>query len=111
MPGPHVYGKVKAENHRINRVEDLHATGNTPHQGAQATTLMTGTTNNGLWFPNYQDANHRRTSTTIQTPAANNMSPASTASVVDIMTHLTHILTHIVDNKNNNNNNNNNNNK
>ena len=75
--------------------------GNTPHQGTQATTQhhTTGTTNNGLWFQNYQDTNQPRTSTTIQMPAANNMSPASTASVTDVMTQLTHILTHVVDNK------------
>ena len=60
---------------------------------------MTGATNNGLWFHNYQDTNQPRTSTTIKTPAANNMSPASTASVTDMMTQLTHVLTHVVDNK------------
>ena len=38
-------------------------------------------------------------STTIQTLAANNMSPTSTASVADMMTQLTHILTHVMDNK------------
>ena len=32
-------------------------------------------------------------------PATNNMSPASTASVADVMTQLTHILTHVVYNK------------
>ena len=60
---------------------------------------MTGATNNGLWFHNYQDTNQPRTSTTIQTPAANNVSPASTVSVTDVMTQLTHVLTHMVDNK------------
>ena len=73
--------------------------GNTAHQGSQATTWTIGTTNNGLWFQNYQDTNQPRTSTTIQTPAANNMSPASTASVADVMTQLMHVLTHVVDNK------------
>ena len=60
---------------------------------------MTGATNNGLWFHNYQDTNQPRTSTTIQTQAANNMSLASTVSVTDMMTQLTHVLTHMVDNK------------
>ena len=73
--------------------------GNTPLQGTQATTQMTGTTNNRLWFHYYQNTNQPRTSTTIQTPAANNMSTASTTSVADVMTQLTHILTHIVNNK------------
>ena len=73
--------------------------GNTPHQGTQATTQTTGTTYNWLLFHNYQDTNQQRTSTTIQTPAANNMSPASTASVADVITQLTHVLTHVVDNK------------
>ena len=38
-------------------------------------------------------------STTIQTLAANNMSPTSTASVADMMTQLTHVLTNVMDNK------------
>ena len=72
--------------------------GNIPHQGTQATTQSqaTGKTNNGLWFQNYQDTNQPRTSTTIQTPAANNMSPASAASITEAITQL---LTHVVDNK------------
>ena len=72
--------------------------GNTPHQGTQATTQFqaTGTTNNGLWFQNYQDTNQPRTSTTIQTPAVNNMSPASAASITEAITQL---LTHVVNNK------------
>ena len=34
-----------------------------------------GTTNNGLWFQNHHDLNQPRTSTTVNTPPANNMSP------------------------------------
>ena len=70
---------------------------NTSHQGTQATTQSQATgTSNGLWFQNYQDTNQPRTSTAMQTPAANNRSPASTASITEAVTQL---LTHIVDNK------------
>ena len=62
--------------------------GNTPHQGTQATTQSQtiGTTNNGLWFQNYQDTNQPRTLTAIQTPAVNNISPASAASIIEAIT-------------------------
>ena len=72
--------------------------GNTPSQGTHAPRQpqTTGTTNNGLWFQNYQDINQPRTSNAIQTPAINNMSPASAASITEA---ITQILTHIFDNK------------
>ena len=72
--------------------------GSAPIQGTHTTAQPqpTNTTNNGLWFQNYQDTNQPRTSTTVQTPTMNNMSPASTASMTEAITQL---LTHVVTNK------------
>ena len=72
--------------------------GNAPNQGTHTTAQPqpTSTTNNGLWFQNYQDTNQPRTSTTVHTPAINNMSSASSVSVNAAITQL---LTHIVRNK------------
>ena len=72
--------------------------GNALNQGTHTTAQPqpTSTTNNGLWFQNYQDTNQPRTSTTVHTPAINNMSPASSASVTKAITEL---LTHVVSKK------------
>ena len=63
---------------------------NTPNQAAQATTQpqLTSTTNNRLWFQNYQDTNQPRTSTTVHTPPMNNMSPAPSANMTEAFTQL-----------------------
>ena len=62
--------------------------GNTPNQEAHASTQpqTIGTANNILWFQNYQDANHPRTSTAIQTPTVNNILPGSAASITEAIT-------------------------
>ena len=54
-------------------------TGNAPNPGKHTTAQPQpmSTTNNGLWFQNYQDTNQPRTSTTVHMPPMNNMSPAS----------------------------------
>ena len=72
--------------------------GNAPNQSTHTTTQPqpTDTTNNGLRFQNYQDTIQPRTSTTVHTPAMNNMSPASSASMTEAITQL---LTHVVSNK------------
>ena len=72
--------------------------GNAPNQGTHTTAQSQPTrpTNNGLWFQNYLDTNQPRTSTTVHTPAMNNMSPASSASMTEAITQL---LSHIVSNK------------
>ena len=64
------------------------------HTTAQPQT--TGTTNNGLWFQNYQYTNQPRTSTTIHTPLTNNMFPASSSNITGAITQL---LTHVVNKK------------
>ena len=65
-------------------------TGNTPNQGTHTTAQPqpTSTTNNGLWFRNYQDTNQPWTSTTVHTPLMNNMSPASSANMTEAITQL-----------------------
>ena len=65
-------------------------TGSAPYQGTHtaAQPQPPSTTNNGLWFQDYQDTNQPRTSTTVHTPAMNNMSPASSASVTEAITQL-----------------------
>ena len=57
--------------------------GNTSNQGTHTSSQpqLTSTTNNGLWFQNYQDTNQPRTSTMVHTPLMNNMSPASSTNV------------------------------
>ena len=72
--------------------------GNNPNQGTNTTgqRQTTNTANNGLWFQNYQDTNQPRTSTTIQKPPINNMSPASSANMTEALTQL---LTQVVSNK------------
>ena len=57
---------------------------------------LTSTTNNGLWFQNYQDINKPRTSTTAHTPPINNMSPAPSANMTEAITQL---LSQVVTNK------------
>ena len=76
----------------------LPLTGNTLNQGTHTTAQPqpTSTTNNGLWFQNYQDTNQPRTSTTVHTPLMNNMSPASSANMTEAITQL---LTHVISNK------------
>ena len=73
-------------------------TGNTPNQGTHTTAQPQPptTTNNGLWFQNYQDTNQPRTSTTVHTRTMNNMSPASSASMTEAIIQL---LTHVISNK------------
>ena len=65
-----------------------------PHTTAQP--QQRGTTNNRLWFQNYPDTNQPRTSTTIHTPFINNMSPASSANMMEAITQL---LTQVASNK------------
>ena len=73
-------------------------TGNTPNQGTQTTAQpqLTSTTNNGLWFQNYQDTNQPRTSTMVHTAPLNNMSPASSINITEAFTQL---LMHVIGNK------------
>ena len=63
---------------------------NAPNPTAHATTQpqLTSTTNNRLWFQNYQDTNQPRTSTTVHTPPMNNMSPAPSANMTEAFTQL-----------------------
>ena len=70
--------------------------GSTPHLGPHTTgqPQQMGTTNNGFWFKNYPDTN--QPSTTIHTPFMNNMSPASSAKMTEVITQL---LTQVVNNK------------
>ena len=72
--------------------------GNTPNQGMHTTAQpqTTGTTNNGLWFQNYQDTNQPRIRTTVHTPFMNNMTPASLVNVTEAITQL---LMHVISNK------------
>ena len=73
-------------------------TGNAPNQGTHTAEQPqpTSTTNNGLWFQNYQDTNQPRTMPNVYTPPMNNMSPASSASMTEAITQL---LTHVISNK------------
>ena len=69
-----------------------------PETHITAQPQITGTTNNGLWFQNYQDTNQPRSSTTTHTSFTNNMSPASSS---DIMEAITPLLTQVVNKKDN----------
>ena len=64
--------------------------GSTPNLGPHTTAQhqQTGTTNNELWFQNYQDTNQPRTSTTTHMPPMNNMSPAFSSNVMEVITQL-----------------------
>ena len=71
---------------------------NAPNQAVHATTQLqpASTTNNGLWFQNYQDTNQPRTSPTFHTVPMNNMSLAPSANMTEAFTQL---LTQVVNNK------------
>ena len=71
---------------------------NAPNQAVHATTQLqpASTTNNGLWFQNYQDTNQHRTSTTFHTAPMNNMSLAPSANMTEAFTQL---LKQVVNNK------------
>ena len=64
--------------------------GNTASLGTHTTaqSQQRGIASNGLWFQNYHDTNQPRTSTTVQTPYTNNMSPASSNNMTDAITQL-----------------------
>ena len=64
-----------------------HPTATPPPLNAPCTTangtVQPHSDNNRLWFQNYQDPNHPRTSTTVHTSPMNNISPAQSTNMTE----------------------------